>query len=198
MSPINLPTFLDRGTAGCATADPELFYGTATEQAQAKATCLGCPLRADCLADALDRGERFGVWGGLTTKERSRLARGDGRWVDDEGRVRLACGTLPALQAHRAYGETCEACTAAQDARIEADRRRRLRKEHAKGGTVNGYLIHRLLGEDACPACLGAQARRSAEQREQRAARKAADRAAEVVPLAPRRPARVRRMQAAS
>ncbi|MFJ5802703.1 WhiB family transcriptional regulator [Streptomyces decoyicus] len=190
MNPIDLPAFLARGTAGCATADPELFYGTAAEQATAKAVCFGCSLRADCLADALDRGERFGVWGGLTTKERSRLKAGDGRWIDDEGRVRLACGTMPALQAHRAYGETCETCTAAQDARVEAGRRKRLAGEHAKGGTVNGYFLHRLLEEQACPACLAAQARQSAEQRKARAARKA--RGGDVVALEPRGARRLR------
>lgn len=188
MNPIDLPTFLNRGTPACATADPETFYGTPAEQAHAKTVCLGCPLRDDCLADAIARGERFGVWGGLTTKERSKLKANDGRWVDDEGRLRLACGTVPALKAHEFYGELCETCAAAQAARTEAGRRKRLAVEHAKGGTVRGYQLHRLLGERACPACLAAQARESAEQRKLRAERA---RGGDVVPLKPRRTPRL-------
>jgi len=36
--------------------------------------CAGCAVRAECLQEALDRGERFGVWGGLSEGERRALA----------------------------------------------------------------------------------------------------------------------------
>lgn len=36
--------------------------------------CAACTVRAECLADALDRGERYGVWGGLSYYERKRLS----------------------------------------------------------------------------------------------------------------------------
>jgi len=63
--------------AACAAADPGLFFpedfrSPATE---AKAICAGCPVRPECLQYSLDAGEEFGVWGGLTEKERRSLLR---------------------------------------------------------------------------------------------------------------------------
>jgi WhiB family redox-sensing transcriptional regulator len=55
----------------CAQVDPEIFFpekGAST--LDAKRVCAGCPVRAQCLAAALERGERFGVWGGLAERER--------------------------------------------------------------------------------------------------------------------------------
>lgn len=64
-----------RDLALCAQTDPELFFpdrgGTS---APAKQVCARCPVRAECLQDALDRGERFGVWGGMSERERRNLA----------------------------------------------------------------------------------------------------------------------------
>lgn len=40
-----------------------------------KPLCLGCPVRAQCLADALDNRIEFGMWGGMTERERRRLLR---------------------------------------------------------------------------------------------------------------------------
>jgi WhiB family transcriptional regulator, redox-sensing transcriptional regulator len=37
--------------------------------------CRGCPVRTECLADALDNRVEFGVWGGLTERERRSLLR---------------------------------------------------------------------------------------------------------------------------
>lgn len=60
----------------CAQTDPEAFYppkgGTA---APAKAVCRECPVRAECLEFALTHDERFGVWGGLSERERRALKR---------------------------------------------------------------------------------------------------------------------------
>ena len=42
------------------------------EVAQARGLCRSCPVRRDCLFDALHAGTRFGVWGGLTDAERQR------------------------------------------------------------------------------------------------------------------------------
>ena len=36
---------------------------------------MGCPVRTECLADALDNRIEFGVWGGMTERERRALLR---------------------------------------------------------------------------------------------------------------------------
>ncbi|MEU7155136.1 WhiB family transcriptional regulator [Streptomyces chrestomyceticus] len=167
-------THLGRTRPLCSYDDPELWYSPdPDERALAKTVCLRCPLRRACLTAALDAKERFGVWGGLDASERRWLAADDARWVDDEGRLRLACGTEPALRAHGRYAETCETCTAAHAARTEAARRARLAAAHAAGGTETGYLAHRLLGETVCPRCQAAHRRASKEQRRRAAARAA-------------------------
>ncbi len=44
----------------------------------AKAVCASCDVRAQCLQYALEHGERYGIWGGLSEKERRRLVRAGG------------------------------------------------------------------------------------------------------------------------
>jgi len=61
--------------ASCRGVDAELFFpATEDEGVPAKAICETCPVRLACLAFALERNEKFGVWGGLTEKERARLS----------------------------------------------------------------------------------------------------------------------------
>ena len=58
----------------CAQTDPDAFFpekGGSTREA--KRVCLGCEVQAECLAYALEHGERFGIWGGLSERERRRL-----------------------------------------------------------------------------------------------------------------------------
>ena len=56
---------------------PDAEFVTARKQreAEAKAICAGCPVRDACLAYALDTGEAYGVWGGLSEDERRALLR---------------------------------------------------------------------------------------------------------------------------
>jgi WhiB family redox-sensing transcriptional regulator len=55
----------------CAQVGPEIFFPDQGASAlPAKRVCAGCPVRSECLAEALGRGERFGVWGGLSERER--------------------------------------------------------------------------------------------------------------------------------
>ncbi len=64
------------GRALCAQTDPEAFFpekGGSTRDA--KKICTGCDVRADCLSYALANDERFGIWGGLSERERRRLKR---------------------------------------------------------------------------------------------------------------------------
>ena len=56
--------------SACRNADPDELFVTGAAQNRAKAVCLGCPVRAECLADALDNRVEFGVWGGMTERER--------------------------------------------------------------------------------------------------------------------------------
>ena len=49
----------------CLSGDPDLFFAERPDDLErAKALCLDCPIRPQCLAAALDRGEPWGVWGG--------------------------------------------------------------------------------------------------------------------------------------
>jgi WhiB family redox-sensing transcriptional regulator len=58
----------------CAETDPEAFFPEKGESVvPAKGVCRSCPVRPQCLKSALENGERFGVWGGLSERERRRL-----------------------------------------------------------------------------------------------------------------------------
>ena len=60
----------------CAETDPEAFFpekGGSTREA--KKICTGCEVKAECLEYALSNDERFGIWGGLSARERRRLRR---------------------------------------------------------------------------------------------------------------------------
>lgn len=62
--------------ATCLDADPEAFFpekGGSTREA--KRICAMCPVREPCLQYALEHEERFGIWGGLSERERRRLRR---------------------------------------------------------------------------------------------------------------------------
>ncbi|MBT2368874.1 WhiB family transcriptional regulator [Streptomyces sp. ISL-10] len=61
--------------AACHGADPDELFADSTGQNRAKAVCTGCPVRTECLADALDNRVEWGVWGGMTERERWTLLR---------------------------------------------------------------------------------------------------------------------------
>jgi WhiB family redox-sensing transcriptional regulator len=61
--------------AACDSADPDELFVTGAAQNRAKAVCMGCPVRTECLSDALDNRVEFGVWGGMTERERRALLR---------------------------------------------------------------------------------------------------------------------------
>jgi WhiB family redox-sensing transcriptional regulator len=61
--------------AACRGGDPNaLFVGGAAQQA-AKRICHGCVVRYDCLGEALDGRQEWGIWGGFTESERRALLR---------------------------------------------------------------------------------------------------------------------------
>jgi WhiB family redox-sensing transcriptional regulator len=58
----------------CAQTDPEAFFpekGGSTRDA--KRICTSCEVRSQCLEYALANDERFGIWGGLSERERRKL-----------------------------------------------------------------------------------------------------------------------------
>jgi len=75
----NQPVPAWRGQAACVEIGAEVFYpepSQAADAVAAKRICAGCPVRAACLADVLGwetTGRRYGVVGGLTPTERTRL-----------------------------------------------------------------------------------------------------------------------------
>jgi WhiB family redox-sensing transcriptional regulator len=59
--------------AACTTTDPDQLFVKGAAQRPARAICFTCPVRRQCLADALDSETEFGVWGGMTERERRAL-----------------------------------------------------------------------------------------------------------------------------
>ncbi|WP_420445811.1 WhiB family transcriptional regulator [Candidatus Poriferisodalis sp.] len=62
--------------ANCLGVDPDLFFperGASTREA--KAVCRGCIVSDDCLEYALQNSEKFGIWGGMSERERRRVRR---------------------------------------------------------------------------------------------------------------------------
>jgi WhiB family redox-sensing transcriptional regulator len=62
--------------ANCLGVDPDLFFperGASTKEA--KEVCRGCVVREDCLEYALQNSEKFGIWGGMSERERRRIRR---------------------------------------------------------------------------------------------------------------------------
>lgn len=62
--------------ANCLGVDPDLFFperGASTREA--KEVCRGCVVREECLEYAITHAEKFGIWGGLSERERRRIRR---------------------------------------------------------------------------------------------------------------------------
>lgn len=65
-------------SAACANADPEMFFPVPGDEAmnrKARAFCDHCPVREECLQFSLDTREMYGIWGGLSDRDRKRLMR---------------------------------------------------------------------------------------------------------------------------
>ncbi|WP_124054717.1 WhiB family transcriptional regulator [Arcanobacterium ihumii] len=88
----------------CAKADPDALFVRGSAQRQVRQLCYGCPVRIECLADALDSNMLFGVWGGLTERERRAILRrypNENNWYrritvsEDQLAVELRTGHVP-------------------------------------------------------------------------------------------------------
>lgn len=68
------PSFMDLGA--CQGLDTEIFFPDRGESLKpAKTVCEQCIVKDECLEFALSHGERFGVWGGTSERERRRIRR---------------------------------------------------------------------------------------------------------------------------
>lgn len=73
------PTFMARGL--CTQMDPEAFYPErGGSNRKAKMVCHRCPVEFDCLTWALERHERYGIWGGTSPNEREDMLRAKRRF----------------------------------------------------------------------------------------------------------------------
>jgi WhiB family redox-sensing transcriptional regulator len=59
----------------CREADPDELFVTGAAQRRATVICRQCAVVTECLADALDNRIEFGVWGGMTERQRRKLIR---------------------------------------------------------------------------------------------------------------------------
>jgi WhiB family redox-sensing transcriptional regulator len=117
--------------AACRGVDPEMFFpkqGANQHQiAKCKAICGACPVRAECLNEALSNFEAWGIFGGMTRDERREEAKRRGLTRPHHGgQPTPECGTEGGYQRHRrtTFTEPCEACRAAHS-RTRAERKER-------------------------------------------------------------------------
>ena len=102
--------------AACRDTDTGLFFvEPGHNAAEAKQVCAGCPCRRECLLLALETGTDYGVFGGLTPKERAGMRRPLHERV-------AQCGTDAGYQRHVRIPEpACRACLTAHTS-AESDR----------------------------------------------------------------------------
>lgn len=81
----------------CRDTDPDHLFVRGAAQRKAATICRHCPVRRECAADALDNRVEFGVWGGMTERQRRALLKQHPEvtsWADflaGEGKQRNAC-----------------------------------------------------------------------------------------------------------
>jgi WhiB family transcriptional regulator, redox-sensing transcriptional regulator len=61
--------------AQCKQNRPDELFVKGAAQNRAKMMCSGCPVKTECLAEALDNKIEWGVWGGMTERERRAILR---------------------------------------------------------------------------------------------------------------------------
>jgi WhiB family redox-sensing transcriptional regulator len=109
--------------AACRGVDPEMFFPKQGANqhivTRCKAICATCPVRPECLDEALANFENWGIFGGMTRDERRAEAKRRGLTRPHHGgQPAPECGTEGGYQRHRRTTgtEPCEACRAAHSA----------------------------------------------------------------------------------
>ena len=107
-----------RRRGACATHDPDQLFVAGAAQRQVKIMCTGCPVRLRCLAEALDLRIEFGVWGGMTERERRALLHRrpdvrdwaellEGAWQNHaQSRLTVGCAVVNSLPISRNPGRS--------------------------------------------------------------------------------------------
>jgi WhiB family transcriptional regulator, redox-sensing transcriptional regulator len=101
-----------RVAARCRTIDADGLFVTGARQREARQFCRTCPVRTECLAHALDQRIEFGVWGGMTERERRALLRARpevGSWAE------LLADARTAHYSSAAAAETADALAMAAE-----------------------------------------------------------------------------------
>jgi len=90
------------GQAACRSADPKLFDANSNLHAQvALSFCKACPVKEECLQDALDQqANPEGVWGGTTHFERRRIRRYGSTETVAEGMAAINAAKTHCLRNH--------------------------------------------------------------------------------------------------
>jgi len=69
-----VPAWMD--DALCVQVDTELFFPEKGASSRpARSVCRSCLVRKDCLDWSVETGQRFGVWGGMSERQRRKIRR---------------------------------------------------------------------------------------------------------------------------
>ena len=133
-----------RTAARCRTDDAEGLFVIGTAQREARQLCRSCAVRTECLAHALDNRIEFGVWGGMTERERRALlrTRPDVRsWTD---LLTHARDEHYASTGHSTADETADglAIAAEQSAREESEREQSAREQSGRDTSTVEHRLH--------------------------------------------------------
>lgn len=116
--------------AACRGMSADLFFPERGESTrESKDACAECPVTAECLDFALVGSEKFGVWGGMSERQRRRIRVSRGLRKPG-GQEVTAHGTQAAYRRHLRNGESCVACRNANaERRAISKERLRLKRQ---------------------------------------------------------------------
>lgn len=127
-----------RESALCAQTNPEMFFPASgypglPDMKSAKSVCARCPVRPECLHEAMETNMEHGIWGGMTRFERVKLKRETARYQTP---TRQPCGTRGGYQRHKRNKESaCAQC-------LEAHRKHG-RELYAASGSLRRKIARR-------------------------------------------------------